>query len=110
MIEAGLRLSPASLFRGGWTKSVLRDAVSDVLPASIVRRKDKLGFATPEARLLRDAFPVVREALADCGDLGGRLDRHFVQKQLAMGEALADQPFLARWCATAIWLRECAGP
>ncbi len=110
MIEAGLRLSPASLFRGGWTKSILRDAVSDILPASIVRRKDKLGFATPEGRLLREAFPVVREALADCGDLGGRLDRRFVQKQLAMGEALAERPFLARWCATAIWLRECAGP
>lgn len=107
MVESSLRLSPEALFRGGWTKSVLRDAVADILPESIVRRKDKLGFATPEARLLREAFPVVREALAAGGDLDGRLEQRFVRKQMAMGEALADRPFLARWCTAAIWLREC---
>ncbi|HRB11406.1 MAG TPA: asparagine synthase (glutamine-hydrolyzing) [Vicinamibacteria bacterium] len=107
VVDAGLTQSSASLFRGGWTKSILRDAVSGLLPESIVRRKDKLGFATPDARLLREAFPVVREALMDCGDLDGRLDRGFVRERLAEGEALADRPFLARWCASAIWLREC---
>ena len=107
LVEAGLRLSSWSLFASGWTKSILREAVSDILPASIIRRREKLGFATPDARLLREAFPVVREALADCGDLDGRLDRGFVQRSLAEGEALAERPFLARWCTTAIWLREC---
>lgn len=110
LVDAGLRLSSSSLFASGWTKSILREAVSDILPASIVRRKEKLGFATPDARLLREAFPVVREALAACGDLDGRLDRTFVQRSLAEGEALALRPFLARWCTTAIWLRECVHP
>ncbi len=107
MVDAGLRLSSSALFRGGWTKSILREAVSGLLPSSIVRRRDKLGFATPEARLLREALPVVRNALQECGDLDGRLDRRFVQRELAEGDALADRPFLARWCTTAIWLREC---
>jgi asparagine synthase (glutamine-hydrolysing) len=107
IVEAGLRLSSASLFRGGWTKSILRDAVSSLLPPSIVRRKDKLGFATPEARLLREALPLVREALSAYGDLDRRLDRGFVRRELAKGDALAARPFLARWCTTAIWLREC---
>lgn len=110
LVEAGLRLSSASLFRGGWTKSILRDSVSDLLPSSIVRRKDKLGFATPDARLLREAYPLVRDALSDCGDLDGRLDKRFVQNRLSEGIALTDRAFLARWCTTAIWLRECARP
>jgi|CXWL01.1.fsa_nt_gi asparagine synthase (glutamine-hydrolysing) len=112
LVDAGLRLSPSALFRNGWTKSILRDAVSDLLPASIVRRKEKLGFATPEARLLREAFPLIQQSLAEGGDLNGRLDPRFVRGKLAEGEALADRPFLARWCATAIWLRECvpSGP
>lgn len=107
IVDAGLRLSSSSLYRGGWTKSILREAVEGLLPASIVRRRDKLGFATPEARLLREAYPVVREVLADYGDLDGRLDRDFVRRKLAEGDALADRPFLARWCTAAIWLRDC---
>jgi asparagine synthase (glutamine-hydrolysing) len=110
MVEMGLRLSPAALFRGGWTKSILREAVSDILPPSIVRRRDKLGFATPEARLLREAAPVVREALAGAGDLDGRLARSFVQARLAEGETLFDRPYLARWLTAAVWLRECVRP
>jgi asparagine synthase (glutamine-hydrolysing) len=107
LVEAGLRLPSSALFRDGWTKSILRDAVSGMLPRSIVRRKDKLGFATPEARLLHEAFPVVREVLEQYGDLDGRLDQRFVRECLAEGPDLAARPFLARWSTTAIWLREC---
>jgi asparagine synthase (glutamine-hydrolysing) len=37
----------------GWTKWILRDAMKNRLPESIRLRKDKLGFATPEAAWLR---------------------------------------------------------
>ncbi len=37
----------------GWTKYVLRRAIEPLLPARIVWRRDKRGFSTPEARLLR---------------------------------------------------------
>jgi len=107
VVEAALSLSSARLFDGAWTKSILREAVSELLPASIVRRRDKLGFATPEARLLREALPVVREVLGESGRLDGRLDPRFVEEQLSLGDRLADQRYLARWCSAAIWLREC---
>jgi asparagine synthase (glutamine-hydrolysing) len=107
LVDAGLRLSATSLYRGGWTKSILRDAVSEILPQSIVRRKDKLGFATPDARLFREAFSLVRQILLDGGDLGGRLDPAFVRSALDQGEGLTDRPFLARWCTAAIWLKVC---
>jgi asparagine synthase (glutamine-hydrolysing) len=33
--------------RGGFTKSILRDAVAPWLPANVIRRRDKIGFAPP---------------------------------------------------------------
>lgn len=43
----------------GETKSVLRSAISDIVPDSIVRRRDKIGFETGE----KNWVPVLREAL-----------------------------------------------
>ncbi len=37
----------------GWTKYVLRRAIEPCLPKEVVWRRDKRGFSTPEARLLR---------------------------------------------------------
>ncbi len=37
-----------AIIAGGWNKSVLRDAVQDILPASITRRRNKIGFTTPQ--------------------------------------------------------------
>jgi asparagine synthase (glutamine-hydrolysing) len=36
--------------RDGWTKAVLRDGVADLVPEAIVRRRNKLGFITPQDR------------------------------------------------------------
>jgi asparagine synthase (glutamine-hydrolysing) len=41
-LPADLRLS------GGWTKRILRESLSDLLPVAIRTRKSKLGFSTPE--------------------------------------------------------------
>lgn len=37
----------------GWTKRILRDALVDVLPARVARRKSKLGYSTPESDWVR---------------------------------------------------------
>jgi asparagine synthase (glutamine-hydrolysing) len=39
-------------FKGGWTKWLLREAAAGVVPESIRWRRDKVGFATPEAQWL----------------------------------------------------------
>ena len=42
---------PANLkIRGGVTKYIFREAMKDILPESIRRRTDKIGFATPEEK------------------------------------------------------------
>jgi asparagine synthase (glutamine-hydrolysing) len=43
----------------GTSKQVLRKALEGILPPAILARKDKIGFATPEARWLKDLRPWV---------------------------------------------------
>ena len=46
---------PASfVYRKGVTKAILRDAVRDLVPKSVLDREDKVGFEPPQARWLRD--------------------------------------------------------
>ena len=47
IIEFAFSLPWTSKVRDGYSKSVLRDAIDAWLPASIVRRKTKIGFAPP---------------------------------------------------------------
>jgi asparagine synthase (glutamine-hydrolysing) len=57
-LPADLRLS------GGWTKRIVRDALADVLPDRVRRRKSKLGFSTPESEWLNGPLrPWLRERL-----------------------------------------------
>jgi asparagine synthase (glutamine-hydrolysing) len=39
--------------KAGITKIILREGLKDVLPENIRNRKDKIGFATPDTKLLR---------------------------------------------------------
>lgn len=48
LVEFSLSLGNEHKIVGGDTKRVLRRAMADVLPQSVLERRDKLGFATPE--------------------------------------------------------------
>lgn len=41
-------LDDESIIKGGWNKRILRDATRDILPPMINRRRNKIGFTTPE--------------------------------------------------------------
>lgn len=41
-------LPDTAIIKHGWNKSVLRNAVKDLLPQSITKRRNKIGFTTPE--------------------------------------------------------------
>jgi asparagine synthase (glutamine-hydrolysing) len=49
LVEFALELGSQHKIVGGETKRVMRDAMRRLLPPAVVDRKDKLGFATPEA-------------------------------------------------------------
>jgi asparagine synthase (glutamine-hydrolysing) len=46
----------------GWSKAVLRRALTGVAPLNLVRQRRKLGFAAPEAEFLRALIPALRES------------------------------------------------
>jgi asparagine synthase (glutamine-hydrolysing) len=53
VVELMFSLEPHYLIRDGRAKTVLREALSDLLPPIVRDRTDKVGFSTPEARWLR---------------------------------------------------------
>jgi len=56
LVELAATISPNDKFRGGWSKSILRDAIAEIVPPSIRFRKDKKGFNIPEAKWMRNEF------------------------------------------------------
>lgn len=48
MLQNSLNLSVEHKIKSGWTKYILRKSVEAMLPATVVWRKNKFGFAAPE--------------------------------------------------------------
>ena len=87
LVQLAFSLPGGELIRGGETKSVLRRALSDLLPPTVAGRRDKLGFVTPEGRFLhgalgdlaRDVFasqPFRERGFVDARVATRRLERH----------------------------------
>ncbi|MDB5510988.1 MAG: asnB [Enterovirga sp.] len=53
LVEFSLALGSRHKMVGAETKHVLRRAVADILPEPVLRRQDKIGFATPEQTWFR---------------------------------------------------------
>jgi asparagine synthase (glutamine-hydrolysing) len=53
LIELALSFSPATLYSHGWIKEPLRRGLHGMLPESILRRRTKFGFETPQSDWLR---------------------------------------------------------
>ena len=46
-------LKPDKVIKNGWTKHILREAMRNTVPEKIRKRKDKVGFMTPEDEWFR---------------------------------------------------------
>jgi asparagine synthase (glutamine-hydrolysing) len=67
----------------GWTKWILREACSDVLPPLVRRRKSKLGFSTPQSEWLRGPLSTwLTHTLAAPTHLGEVIDTSCVSQLL----------------------------
>ena len=64
LVELMFSLEPHHLIRHGRAKVILREAVGDLLPESVLQRTDKMGFQTPEAGWLAGPLaPFAEEVL-----------------------------------------------
>ncbi|HEU5144270.1 MAG TPA: asparagine synthase (glutamine-hydrolyzing) [Dermatophilaceae bacterium] len=66
-------LSDEAIIKDGWNKRILRDATRDLLPESINRRRNKIGFTTPQ------------------GEWFMRLKNHFYG--IFLSESFANRPY-----------------
>jgi asparagine synthase (glutamine-hydrolysing) len=106
LVERALALPASSLVRDGWTKAILRDSMKGVLPDCVRLRRDKLGFATPEARWLREIASEVRAWLGPDARTAGILRPEVLAAWRAEpDERLAGRPGLWRVLSVELWLR-----
>ena len=58
LVSAALSIPSRDLIKGALLKAPLRKAMAGSIPDSVLRRKDKLGFAVPEGKWMRGTFGV----------------------------------------------------
>ena len=63
LVELVLSLPPDAIVRDGWSRWILRESLSGVLPELVRTRRKKIGFTTPEIRWLRAQRAVVQGIL-----------------------------------------------
>ncbi|PYQ45092.1 MAG: asparagine synthase (glutamine-hydrolyzing) [Acidobacteria bacterium] len=111
LVERAAALPDSELIHDGWTKAVLREAMKGIVPDSVRCRRDKLGFATPERRWLREIAPEVRAWLGSASRLRDRLDGDALRSWLAGSDTeLSRRPGLWRLVSAELWLRGLESP
>jgi asparagine synthase (glutamine-hydrolysing) len=107
LVERALALPADALIHEGWTKAALREAVRGIVPETVRLRRDKLGFATPEARWLREIAPQVREWLGPSARVREWLRAGALDGWLrGDDESLARRPGLWRLVSVELWHRD----
>ncbi len=82
LIELALSFAPETLYSRGWIKEPLRRGLSGMLPDSILRRRTKSGFETPQGEWLRGPLrTIVENCIASDGPVWAYADRDHVQLQ-----------------------------
>ncbi len=84
LVELAFSLGPAAKIHNGWRKSILRDAMTGLLPQAVQRRRGKIGFPTPYETWFRG--PLFDEAEARILDsklfVDGYLDKKSIEYHL----------------------------
>lgn len=57
-------LDESAIIHDGWNKRILRESMFGILPDVISKRRNKIGFTTPESEWFRKNAPALREVFA----------------------------------------------
>ena len=115
IVELCFSLAYDEKIAGGWTKSLLRRAMADLLPREILARRTKFGFAAPVAPWLRiqENARATRHLLLDPRAVDrSPLPRRRLEAELKAFYAGSDRyarmraPALWRWITLELWFRE----
>jgi len=100
MVELGLQMPVAYLFKDGWTKYILRKAMEPYLPKTIVWRKSKMGFPFPYRSFLTAHSQVFEPLIEKLQTVGLPIKEYGTYNDLLNRNPLQ----LWRLCSTALWL------
>lgn len=103
-------LDESAILHNGWNKRALRDATRDLLPPMVHRRRNKIGFTTPEEAWFSRMKNFVYEVLSS----DSFASRPYFNQQAATaafrdylsGEAGAETMLFWRLINVELWLRE----
>lgn len=111
LVEKTLALPGKHIIHQGMTKSILRDAMSGILPEKIRARRDKIGFGTPQDEWFRE--PHFRQLVAEILNSASLTGRGIIDSEKAK---LLYQSHLAgeiniskeiwKWIHLELWFRE----
>ena len=109
LVEYVFSLPDHQKINSGYTKAVLRNAVRDILPASITNRSDKMGFVTPEHIWFDGELKEWADDIINSSSFRSRKYFNFPQVLKTMDEYRSrkrDIGFaLWRWINLELWLR-----
>ncbi len=77
LIESVFNIPSTYKIRNGWSKSLLRESVGDLLPVEIRYRTDKLGFATPQQTWLQEINQTMKLKIQESS-----IDNLFINRDL----------------------------
>jgi asparagine synthase (glutamine-hydrolysing) len=110
LVEFVFERAGALRIQNGWTKSLHRDAVQDLLPADITWRKDKLGFATPQQQWLSDQSGVWQDLIEQKEADAGFLDLAKIRTELRhLIQDASQNHKIWRWLCLTAWMLEYKG-
>jgi len=114
LVEQVFSLPVDDLYRFGWTKRILRQAMKGKMPDRVRQRRSKLGFATPESIWLNENRNAVKKLFVRSeNELGDRfLNRKHILKHLNSLLGIRQSPSispLTRWIIFDLWLLKQAG-
>ncbi len=107
LVEYAFSLPSDLKFQGGYTKRIMRDAMTGTLPETVRMRARKMGFATPERKWLAGPLrPLVLDALESSRLRpylrAAQARQHF--DSVIRGDLLSFAPW--RWLNLHLWLEE----
>ena len=63
LVEFALSVPSEYKIRDGWTKNIIRKGMKEIVPDSIRKRKNKIGFEVPQAILLKTVLPILQSTI-----------------------------------------------
>jgi len=104
LVEFALSVPSEYKIRDGWTKNLIRKGMKGIIPEDIRKRKNKLGFEVPQAKLMQAVLPQLLTKIEN----GTMLEKYFNMDWLMNALKGNNLNKLTTWKALCLdlWLRE----